>query len=81
MTKGYGLIRTLEDDREIYFHRNAVSQDDDFEDLAVGSEVRFAEAMGEMGPKATTVKVVAKRGERTSQGDGAEPPTIEDDSG
>lgn len=72
--EGYGFIKTLEEDREIYFHKNAVSEEDDFEDLAIGTEVRFAEAMGEMGPQATTVKIVGKRGERISEGEMSEAP-------
>jgi cold shock CspA family protein/ribosome-associated translation inhibitor RaiA len=59
---GYGFLRTL-DEREIYFHRNAVLHDD-FDRLAVGTEVRFEAVLGEEGPQATTVQLVNKPGER-----------------
>ena len=50
--RGFGYLETLEG-REIYFHRNIVL--DGFEHLAVGTQVRFSEEMGEEGPQATTV--------------------------
>jgi cold shock CspA family protein len=62
--EGYGFLRTLEG-REIYFHRNSVVGDE-FERLAIGTEVRFARTLGEKGPQATTVKVVGKPGERAN---------------
>ena len=55
---GYGFIRTVEDDRQFYFHRNAVLHDD-FERLTVGTEVRFTPEQGDEGPQATSVQVVA----------------------
>lgn len=58
----YGFLRAL-DGREFYFHSNSVLHDD-FERLAVGTEVRFEPEMGEMGPQASSVQIVAKRGER-----------------
>lgn len=73
--QGYGFLKTL-DGREIYFHRNSVLHGD-FERLEAGTEVRFEEAMGENGPQATTVQVVAKRGARTKReraADEAKPP-------
>jgi cold shock CspA family protein/ribosome-associated translation inhibitor RaiA len=51
----YGFLETP-DGREIYFHRNAVLGVG-FEDLEIGTEVLFAEEMGEKGPQATTVRV------------------------
>ena len=54
----YGHIETP-DERLIYFHRNSVL-DDAFDKLHVGSEVRFAEEMGERGPQASTVTLVGK---------------------
>ena len=51
--EGYGFLET-EDGREIYFHENAV-QEGDYEDLEVGTEVRYAEAQGDEGPQASTV--------------------------
>ena len=54
----YGLIESA-DGREIYFHRNAVTNDG-FDKLKVGSEVRFAESEGVKGPQASTVHLVGK---------------------
>jgi len=56
--EGYGFIASS-DGREIYFHRNSVVNSG-FEQLAVGAEVRFEEAVGEKGPQATTVKPIGK---------------------
>jgi cold shock CspA family protein len=53
--EGYGFI-TSEDNREIYFHRNAVLPPG-FGELSVGQEVRFAEEQGDHGPQASTVTV------------------------
>jgi ribosomal subunit interface protein len=60
--EGYGFIRTVEDDRQFYFHRNSVLHAS-FERLTVGTEVRFTEELGEKGPQATSVQVVAKPAE------------------
>src|SRR3954468_16048171 len=38
--EGYGFIRTVDDDRQFYFHKNSVLHDE-FERLTVGTEVRF----------------------------------------
>ena len=54
--EGYGFIETP-DGREIYFSRNSVVENG-FDRLRLGSEVRFAEAMGEKGPQASTVHIV-----------------------
>jgi len=54
----YGKIETA-DGRLVYFHRNSVI-DTEFDKLAVGAEVRFAEEAGELGPQASTVHVVGK---------------------
>lgn len=51
----YGFI-TTPDDREIFFHANSVSNDA-FDQLKIGSEVRFTEEEGEKGPQATTVHI------------------------
>lgn len=67
--EGYGFLRALDADHEVYFHQNAVAEADDFQDIAVGTEVRYEEALGEMGPQATTVKIIGKRGERISEGE------------
>lgn len=66
--QGYGFLKT-ENGREIYFHENAVTNDD-FARLAVGTQVRFAETMGEKGAQASTVQIVGKPGERVG-GSGA----------
>jgi cold shock CspA family protein len=47
------------DGREIYFHRNSVL-DGGFSRLTVGARVAFAEAMGEKGPQASTVRPLGK---------------------
>jgi cold shock CspA family protein len=54
----YGFLETL-DGREIYFHKNSVLQTS-FDRLEVGTEVYFAEEVGEKGPQASTVRVVGK---------------------
>jgi cold shock CspA family protein/ribosomal protein S28E/S33 len=54
----YGFIETS-DGREIYFHRNAVVNDD-FDKLETGSEVRFVESEGDKGPQASTVRLIGK---------------------
>jgi cold shock CspA family protein len=59
---GYGFIRALDDDRQFYFHRNSVLHDD-FDRLAIGTEVRFATEDGEEGPQASSVQVVSRPGE------------------
>jgi len=61
--EGYGFIRTVEDDRQFYFHRNSVLHDD-FERLTVGTEVRFTPELGEKGPQASSVQVVARHSEQ-----------------
>ena len=55
---GYGKI-LAPDGREIYFHENSVLNGG-FRQLGIGSEVRFAEEQGEMGPQASTVRPVGK---------------------
>ncbi|HYL97548.1 MAG TPA: cold shock domain-containing protein, partial [Blastocatellia bacterium] len=42
---------------EVYFHRNSVLGDD-FDHLAVGSEVSFVEEEGEKGPQASSMKPI-----------------------
>ncbi len=53
-----GRIETS-DGRVIYFHRNSVL-DADFDHLDIGTEVRYTEEAGEMGPQASTVHVIGK---------------------
>lgn len=56
--EGYGIIETSEG-KEIYFHKNSVLAAD-FEQLAVGTEVRFHPEQGEKGPQASTVSMIGK---------------------
>jgi cold shock CspA family protein len=72
--EGYGFLKTP-DGREIYFHQNAVVGTD-YERLEVGTQVRFEETMGDMGPQATTVRIVDKPGHRAGESgaEAAEPP-------
>ena len=53
----FGRIET-DDGRLIYFHRHSV-MGRPFEQLTIGSEVRFSEEQGDMGPQASTVHVVS----------------------
>jgi ribosomal subunit interface protein len=64
--EGYGFLRALDDDRQIYFHRNSVLHGD-FERLAIGTEVRFTPQDGEEGPQASSVQIVAKPGALTQK--------------
>ena len=57
--EGYGFLRALGEDRQVYFHRNSVLHGD-FERLAVGTEVRFTPQVGDDGPQASSVQIVAK---------------------
>ena len=59
--EGYGFIRTLDDDRQFYFHRNSVLHDE-FDRLSIGMEVRFSPELGDNGPQASSVQVVGKPG-------------------
>ena len=56
--RDFGRLETP-DGREIYFHRNSVI-DADFDDLVIGTELRFVEESGEKGPQASSVFVVGK---------------------
>ena len=57
--EGYGFLRALGDERQVYFHRNSVLHGD-FERLAIGTEVRFTPQDGDEGPQASSVQIVAK---------------------
>jgi len=57
--QGYGFLETP-DGREIYFHQNSVVTH--FERLKKGSEVAFAEEMGEKGPQASSLREIGKNG-------------------
>lgn len=56
--RGYGFLES-EDGIELYFHKNSVLNGK-FDRLAVGTEVRYAEELGEKGPQASTVDIVGK---------------------
>lgn len=55
----YGKIQTP-DGRLVYFHKNSVV-DADFARIDIGTEVRFSEEMGELGPQASSVHVLARQ--------------------
>ncbi len=55
--RGFGRIET-EDGRLVYFHHNSIVGGR-FQDLAIGTRVRFAEEPGDLGPQASTVHVGA----------------------
>ncbi len=54
----YGRLETP-DGRLVYFHRNSVLEGD-FDQLHVGTELRYSEEMGDRGPQASAVHVVGK---------------------
>jgi ribosomal subunit interface protein len=57
-SQDFGRIVTP-DGREIYFHRNSLVRGE-FDELDVGSEVRYVEEDGEQGPQASSVYLVGK---------------------
>jgi ribosome-associated translation inhibitor RaiA/cold shock CspA family protein len=52
----YGFIKTS-DEREIYFHKNSVLDEVDFNHLKFGTEVTFIEEQGTEGPQAARVAI------------------------
>ncbi|MBD3265182.1 HPF/RaiA family ribosome-associated protein [bacterium] len=54
--EGYGFLKNLED-RDVYFHKNSV-MNDAFDQLEIGSGVRYVEELGEKGPQATVVQLL-----------------------
>ena len=54
---GFGRIETR-DGRLVYFHQNSVIGER-FKELTVGSQVRFVEEPGDLGPQASTVHVIS----------------------
>ena len=56
--ENYGRILTA-DGRDIYFHRNSLLNSN-FENLEIGTEVRFDEEAGDQGPQASSVNVIGK---------------------
>ncbi len=63
--EGYGFLQSVEDSSEIYFHRNSVVPDGDFERMTVGTGTWFRAEVGEKGLQATTVRITDKPGERS----------------
>ncbi len=57
--EGYGFLRTVDTQEEIYFHRNSVLHHD-FDRLAIGMGVRYTAETGEKGLQATSVQIVDK---------------------
>lgn len=66
--EGYGFLRSVDEGREIYFHRNSVVGEE-FDRLEVGARVRFVETEGREGPQASTVKIIGKRRARRDRAD------------
>jgi ribosomal subunit interface protein len=54
----YGFLET-EDGRDIYFHRHAVIGKH-YDQLEIGTEVRFIEEQGDCGPQASTVNIIGR---------------------
>lgn len=54
--EGFGFITTA-DGREFFFRREGMGSDDQWKQLKVGTEVRFAEHEGEKGPYASGVSI------------------------
>lgn len=59
--KGYGFIKTVDTNQDIYFHRNSLPHGD-FDRLRVGTGVNFTKEQGEKGPQASSVEIVYKPG-------------------
>jgi len=57
--EGYGFLRTVDTQDEIYFHRNSVLHDD-FDRLTIGLGVRYSAEVGKKGLQATSVQIVDK---------------------
>jgi ribosomal subunit interface protein len=57
--RGFGRLESVEEGREIYFHRNSVI-DAELAELEIGFEVMFREEAGEDGPQARFVKVIGR---------------------
>lgn len=67
----FGFLRSPQGE-EIYFHRNSVLHQE-FERLAIGTEVRYEAELGERGLQATSVHIVNKPGVRTTPGEPRRP--------
>jgi cold shock CspA family protein/ribosome-associated translation inhibitor RaiA len=55
--EGYGFLRTIDTQEEIYFHKNSVLHGD-FDRLTIGTGVRYTATEGRQGLQATTVQIV-----------------------
>ena len=55
--EGYGFLRTVDTQDEVYFRRNSVLHDD-YSRLAIGMGVRYVAEEGEEGLQATSVQIV-----------------------
>jgi len=55
--QGYGFVKTVDTQQDVYFHRHSVLHDD-FNKLTPGTGVRFVTEQGRKGPQATSVEVV-----------------------
>jgi len=55
--EGFGFIAAA-DGREFFFRRESMTSDDQWKQLNVGTNVRFAEHAGEKGPYASAVTIV-----------------------
>jgi cold shock CspA family protein/ribosome-associated translation inhibitor RaiA len=55
--EGYGFLRTVDTQEDVYFHRNSVLHDD-FDRLTIGMGVHYAAEEGEKGLQATSVQIV-----------------------
>ena len=72
---GYGFIKSLDMDEEVYFHRNSVIHGD-FDRIELGTGVRYTAVEGEQGLQASSVHIVDKPGVRAGTSEEAliEPP-------
>lgn len=55
--EGYGFLRTVDTQEEIYFHKNSVLHNG-FDRLSIGIGVRYAAQLGEKGLQATSIQVL-----------------------
>ncbi len=58
--EGYGFLRAVDTLDEIYFHRHSVLHDE-FDQLSIGTGVRYTAELGEKGLQATSVQIVDKQ--------------------
>jgi cold shock CspA family protein len=56
---GYGFLQD-EEGTERYFHKNSVLPPTTFEELGVGTEVRFTPESGDEGPQASSVALAGR---------------------